>query len=244
MWGNSTGGFDKDALQMTRKGRGHDLHRWKQNLLQPSGVPMPDTSIERLVMTNDDANYPNPKLTVFNYSSTLQTFGVAQEIKAFGSRAVTSAFLNDDLLVDLAAPWYTKPLVQWFEQDSDRSFIPHDDLDENTLVGGGPHAVSAGLVSKTDTNPPQIDARVDLVVAFEAEDRLAVLINAGVSGPLFASQQIFVTLTEIPSEVLFPRQVVVVDLNGDGVQDIIATNRGVLGDDDAEGITVLINRPD
>ena len=77
--------------------------------------------------------------------------------------------------------------------------------------------------------------------------RLLLFRNTGAVEPnlnlLFSSQdRSFVPVDFDVNNSAFSRQVVVIDINNDGLPDVITANRGQVGDDGSEGFTVLLNR--
>lgn len=99
--------------------------------------------------------------------------------------------------------------------------------------------IDAGFLSKRERLPLELDTRIDLAHVCGGDNNLLIHSNSGSAQILFDEQHVALTID--PTEMLYSRQVQVLDLNQDGFPDVLTANRGIEGVDGAEGFTVLLN---
>jgi|GEM_PF-4612569 len=251
LWAETDGTFTPWARQLSGQvGRGFDLEGWSQDALsQPPGFGpggIPNIKLRRLAMTNEADDPNGVKLTVFDYVDP-RNFNVFQRIDAVKSRGVTSGKFNVDDLQDLAITDTSSrlPNAWWFSQSpNDFTFAARypTSLDRVGLAQG----IDAGRLTKIDSNPPTLDSRVDLAVSHRdpARNHVGVLVNAGETTlELSWFDYFWIGATPDPTDDS-PRswELVVVDINADGLPDIVTTLHGRNGYDQSEGFSVVLNR--
>lgn len=118
-------------------------------------------------------------------------------------------------------------------------------LAQSTQQEGGPYLFQAPTAYPVGDAP---DDQVDVAVAGDMDNRICILPNfrldiPGVGERLFGDRLLY-AIDPNPNALPGPRQVRVVDLNSDGLPDLISANGGSIGmDDDWEGMAVLLSDP-
>ena len=106
-------------------------------------------------------------------------------------------------------------------------------LQELVAVGDAPFGIDSGLLNNCG------DTLIDLVCVNSLSNSISVLVNDGVPN-LFTPYDL-----SIGEDERNPRQVLVGDVNNDGLPDIIVTTQGeTIGDSDGrEGVSVFLMNP-
>jgi hypothetical protein len=163
--------------------------------------------------------------------ATTPTFAPIQNFNSGGSSAVAVADLNGDGLPDIVAIdiGYPNPL----DTTSAAAVLLNTTTPGSTTLSfAAPQFFATGNISFSvalgDLNG---DGKPDIVVANQQDNTVSVLLNTTVTGSLtasFATQQTFATGSA-------PESVVLGDINGDGLPDIVVANSG------ASTVSVLLN---
>jgi hypothetical protein len=161
---------------------------------------------------------------------------------------VAAGLLTSDGRIDVACV-RSPEAVQWCRQGSADLFEVNPALITGNSGGSstGISAIDSGKLGRMESNPAQLDARVDLAVTLSNGTRAAVLLNTGFDelNGNWLFQPFLLGVTPNPNDQPGSRRALVTDLNGDGLPDVITANRGVSGvSDPYEGFSVLLNRND
>lgn len=252
LWQETNGSFTQAAYQVSGtagSGRGFGMRKFSD-----SG------NADRLAMTNSvDQIAPQPDLSyVFDYDHANpgnRTFLTPVSFVSVPGASIAAAPLSDDSLTDLAVPdlsssfSLTLPQFRWAKQTP--PFGLSTDLpDRIFFTSAVPEGIDAGLLSKSNTYPLQADPQHDVVMVMlasnpterNAEYSIFVFISTGNQSDLYKTTVTFVA-TSNPFVPPYPRRVLLADVNNDGFVDVITANRGSLaGDDDEEGLSLLLNK--
>lgn len=258
-WSQGGGSYNAASIALSAPGKGYDLHAWDQGT---TGSP-----VHRLAITNEVLDTTLPPNNLKNYVTVYfhtggQSFGSPQSLETtYPSRAVTTGSVTvGDALPDLICTTFGTGTnrIAWFKQRTDGSTLfetpPASPPNWVAALGLNPLGIAAGKLGKLDTTPPlQLDSKVDLLEATPVPDtitsiysRLQLFRNTGsaTTNLLFNRDPdlFYIPVDFDVNRSSFSRQVVVVDVNGDELPDVLTANRGQVGDDESEGFTVLLNR--
>ncbi|MBI5864936.1 MAG: VCBS repeat-containing protein [Planctomycetes bacterium] len=183
-------------------------------------------------------------------SQSLARFGLA----GFASQSLTPIDVNGDSLVDVASAMTPGAATSWFPRLTAASF---DVYQASDLAGTGTdqRSVASGKITKTIVSGGILaaDARADFVIATIPsgfggqpiyEWSISVFPTTGTSIPHWPSQYLL-AVSPNPFDRPFPRQVLVTDINGDGLDDVLTANRGLASStaaDEYEGFSLRLNR--
>jgi hypothetical protein len=234
------------------RGTGYDLAYWTED---SSGGP--GTTFNMLAMTNNAgvADNPRPALHIFRGAVGSQTL-TARSFPGDVSESLTRIPVDNDVLIDIATTNNTSPAfsadTDWFRRTSSTAFALQSNASDFAITDVMPRSVAAGQITKVTTSGGglTLDSRSDLVVATTTtsltnyEWQIAVFENSGAAPPAARFLQNQVAVSPNPYDRPFPRQVLVFDINADGLPDILTANRGLSsGTSDAfEGFSLLLNR--
>lgn len=260
-WGEN-GGYSTASLRMNRnigtsdeeKGSGYDLAAWQDS---------PPTGAHRFAVTNYDLTQASgtppqtPQVYVFHQINgrayDYQTLLPDNQpgLGACPSRGISTCDLDADGRIDVIFTNANNGRLRWSPQLQNGSFdsVPTDPGPGSLLISVVPsiEGIATGYLSKSTVYPLLTDAFPDVVLGGGVDSNNRInpnfisLTHTGSSSTPFTNIEFFADLLDVSGRP-YAKNPLIVDINDDGLCDVVITNFGTGGIDIWEGFSVVLSR--